>query len=87
MTLKEFQKKYHEYSVTTAREALDECAKVNREGITDPLHVAIAVKIGDRYCLMIEVAAFYCENLGYTECIGAGPSSSAGKRAIAAEVK
>lgn len=61
MTLDEFKKKYHDYAVDDSVEALADSIKVNsvlKEGRCVP------VKIGNKYCLMLDTAASLMKEIG-----------------------
>jgi len=64
MKIKEFQEKYHEYSTDNEQEARIEALKlrvVDKNGKVEPVH---AIKLGDKWCLMLNSAAKLLEETG-----------------------
>jgi hypothetical protein len=64
MTVKEFQEKYHEYQVDNEMEARIEAMKLKVTDKDGNNESVVAVKIGDKWCLMLSSAAKMVEMLG-----------------------
>lgn len=61
MTVDEFQKKYHDYAVNDSMEALADSIKVNAILVCGK---CVPVKIGNKYCLMLDTAASLMKEIG-----------------------
>ena len=61
MTKEEFQNKFNNYSVSTYMDAFSDSVKVNHKALN---FKCVPVKIGDKYCLMLEEAALLISELG-----------------------
>lgn len=60
MTKDEFQKKYHDYAVENEMDALGDALELNAKNDFK----VVPVKLGDKYCLMLEEAASLIHELG-----------------------
>ena len=63
MTEDEFQNKYHHFETTDIKEATVEAVKIN--AVAEGFRVVAVGPMMGKYCLMLESAALFLEELGY----------------------
>jgi hypothetical protein len=61
MKVDEFQRKYQDYSIENYIEALSDAIKVNAVLVGG---TCSAVKIGDKYCLMLDKSSTFLKDIG-----------------------
>jgi hypothetical protein len=64
MTIKEFQQKYHDYSTKDEHAAVLEAMKLKVVDENGKVERVFPIKLGDKYCLMLEKAARALEDMG-----------------------
>ena len=64
MTIKQFQEKYHEYQTDNEQEAQIEALKLRVIDENGKVESVRAIKLGDKWCLMLNSAAKLLEETG-----------------------
>lgn len=64
MTIKEFQERYHDYETDNQREATIEAMKLKVVDENGKQEVVHPIKLGDKWCLMLNSAAKLLEDTG-----------------------